>query len=130
MTREASRTADDLIGRAEELNGRMVILAEVEGADGDSLQMAADALKRRFQGVVFLAGSPAPDLVAFVSGVPPALAKTVPAGKLLAAAASAAGGKGGGRAEAARGAGRDPSRIPAAMEAAREFLATCPSLTS
>ena len=51
-----------------------------------------------------------------------AVAKGVHAGKLIKEAATAVGGGGGGRPEMAQAGGKDPEKIPQAMEAAHKAL--------
>jgi alanyl-tRNA synthetase len=128
LAREAAATAEDLLAGRDLCGDIPCIVAEVAGADGDRLQGIADALKGRFEGAVFLAGSPGPGQAAFVASVSPGFSKRVAAGRMVSTAASAAGGKGGGRPGAARGAGKDPSKIPVALEAARtEIMASAQS---
>jgi alanyl-tRNA synthetase len=54
--------------------------------------------------------------------VGPEHAKKIGAGKIIQTIAPHVGGKGGGRPEAARGAGKDPSGLPVALAAARQFI--------
>jgi len=54
--------------------------------------------------------------------VGPEHAKKIAAGKIIQTIAPHVGGKGGGRPEAARGAGKDPSGLDAALSAARQFI--------
>ena len=120
--RQAAATAAGLLEKSEILSATPSILAEIEGADGDQLQLIADAIKGKFAGVVFLAGSASPDSVALVASVSPEFCGKFPAGKLISTAAPLVGGKGGGKPESARGGGKNPAGIPAALSKARELL--------
>jgi alanyl-tRNA synthetase len=119
--REAASVAAGLTSKAETINGLPVIIADLGEADGDTVQSAADALKAKFPGVIVLGGV-AGGAVSLVAVVGPDHSKKVPAGKIIQTIAPHVGGKGGGRPEAARGAGKDPAGLPAALTAAREFL--------
>jgi alanyl-tRNA synthetase len=50
------------------------------------------------------------------------VAQKCPAGDVVRAAAQAAGGNGGGRPESAQGGGTDPSKLEAALAAARQLI--------
>jgi alanyl-tRNA synthetase len=52
----------------------------------------------------------------------PDVAQKCPAGDVVRAAAQAAGGNGGGRPESAQGGGTDPSKLEAALAAARQLI--------
>ena len=52
----------------------------------------------------------------------PALTAKVQAGKIISAIAPLVGGKGGGKPEAARGGGKDPTQLDAALAKAKELL--------
>jgi len=122
--REASATAAGLREAATAVAGVPCVVASQGNLPGDSVQAVADALKAGFDGVVFLASSPAPDQVVLVAVSGPSWSAKIPAGKLVAAAAPHVDGKGGGRPEAARGGGKNPAGIPAALEAIREAINT------
>jgi alanyl-tRNA synthetase len=119
--REAAGRAAELLAKQETIGGIPAVIAELPDADGDFLQAAADALKASFPGVIVLGGASGQS-VALVALAGPEHAKKAPAGKIIQAMAPLVGGKGGGRPEAARGAGKDPAGLPAALTAAREFL--------
>ena len=121
LQREAAQKATGLLASAETLNGTPVILQLVQGASGDELQGIADALKGRFDGVLFLFGT-LPDQVALVSNVGPSFVTKFQAGKLVQAVAGTLGGKGGGRPDNARGAGKDLSKVEAAFAQVRQLL--------
>ncbi|MEY2599402.1 MAG: alanine--tRNA ligase [Verrucomicrobiota bacterium] len=121
LQREASQRATSLLAGAETLGATPAIVQVVPGASGDDLQGIAEALKGRFEGVLFLFGT-APDQIPLVSSVSPGWVAKFQAGKLVQTAAAALGGKGGGRPENARGAGKDPARIETAMAQIKSTL--------
>ncbi len=94
---------------------------EVPDADGKLLQAVADALKSKFKGPIFLAGT-RDGSVALVAYIPAALTVKFQANKLIQEIAPVVGGKGGGRPESAQGAGKDASKINEALSKARELL--------
>jgi alanyl-tRNA synthetase len=120
--REAAGRAKDLLASAQIINGTPAIIANLGAADGDTLQTVADALKSHgFQGVTVLGGS-ANGAVALVAAVSPDFTAKVQAGKIISAIAPLVGGKGGGKPEGARGGGKDPTQLDAALAKAREML--------
>ncbi len=122
--KQAAATAANLVGLAQLIGGKHAIIERIEGATGDELQTIADALKAAaFKGVVFLAGTPAPDQVALLASVSSDLTSTIQAGKLIQNIAPVVGGKGGGRPDNARGAGKDAGKIADALMKVRELLA-------
>jgi alanyl-tRNA synthetase len=81
-----------------------------------------DALKSRFQGVIFLAAGHG-ETVSLAAAVDATLLARFNAGKLIQLAAPLVDGKGGGRPDFARGAGKAASKIPAALQAVEDLLA-------
>jgi alanyl-tRNA synthetase len=120
--REAAASAKDLLAKVETLNGTPFLAAHLGAVDGDYLQAVLDALKSSFDGVTLLAGS-ANNAVALAASVGPAHVSKIQAGKLLQTVAPIVGGKGGGKPDSARGGGKDTSKIPEALAAAKAFLA-------
>jgi alanyl-tRNA synthetase len=123
--REAAGRAKDLLARAETINGTPAIIANLGTADGDTLQTVADALKSHgFKGVVVVAGVSDPGhSVALVATVSPDFTSKVQAGKIIQTIAPLVGGKGGGKPEGARGGGKDPSQLDAALAKAKTLIA-------
>jgi alanyl-tRNA synthetase/REP element-mobilizing transposase RayT len=121
--REAAGRAKDLLTTAQPINGIPSIIANLGTADGDTLQTVADALKSHgFTGVTVLGGS-ANGAVALVAAVSPDFTAKAQAGKIIQTIAPLVGGKGGGKPDNARGGGKDPAELDAALEAARHLVA-------
>jgi alanyl-tRNA synthetase len=119
--REASASAKDLVSKSEPLNGIPFLSAHLGAVDGDYLQAVLDALKSSFDGVVVLAGS-ANNAVALAASVSPAHVPKIQAGKIIQTIAPIVGGKGGGKPDSARGGGKDTTKIPEALAAAKSLL--------
>ena len=120
--REAAGRAKDLLAKVETINGTPAIIANLGTADGDTLQTVADALKGQFAGVVVLGGSAGPS-VSLVASVSSEYTAKVQAGKIISAIAPLVGGKGGGKPDNARGGGKDPAHLDAALAHAKTLLA-------
>ncbi len=114
----AAKIANEL---AQSHAGNNFCVAEVPDADGKLLQGVVDALKSKFKGPIFLAGTHDAS-VALVAYVPNELSSKFQANKLIQQIAPIVGGKGGGRPESAQGAGKDASKINEALSKARELL--------
>ena len=120
--REAAARAKDLAASAETINGIPFLAADLGAVDGDHLQAVADALKSGFGGVIVLAGT-ASGSVSLLAAVGPEWVSKVQAGKIIQAIAPLVGGKGGGKPDAARGGGKDPAKVAAALAHARLMIA-------
>jgi alanyl-tRNA synthetase len=114
----AAQTANEL---ARTHAGKSYCAAEVPDADGKLLQGVVDALKSKFKGPIFLAGTRDAS-VALVAYVPSALTAKLQANKLIQQIAPIVGGKGGGRPESAQGAGKDAGKVDMALAKAKELL--------
>jgi alanyl-tRNA synthetase len=99
------------------------LVTKLENADAKLLQAVADALKSKFKGPIFLAGS-TDGRVALLATVPKEMTAKVQANKLIQQVAPILGGKGGGRPESAQGSGTDSSKIDQALEKAKEILSS------
>ena len=120
-SREASARAKSLSASAETVVGIPFLAADLGAVDADYLQSVADALKSGFAGVVVLAGN-TNGSVSLLAAVGPEWVSKVQAGKIIQAIAPIVGGKGGGKPDAARGGGKDPSKVTEALAHARSLL--------
>ena len=120
-SKEAAAQAKDLAAKAESLGGIPFLSANLSAVDGDHLQAVLDALKSNFEGVTVLAGS-ANNAVSLAASVSPAFTSKIQAGKIIQTIAPLVGGKGGGKPDMARGGGKDTSKIPEALAAAKTLL--------
>jgi alanyl-tRNA synthetase len=116
-----SRAAQIAIELAQSLAGKNFCVAQVKNGDGKLLQAVVDALKSKFNGPIFLVGA-TNESVALIASVPKEMTARLQANKLIQQIAPIVGGKGGGRPESAQGAGKDPSKIEAALAKARDLL--------
>jgi alanyl-tRNA synthetase len=121
LQRNASNAASELLERAQTVNGIPCITHNLGDANPDFLQATADALKGRFKGVVVLGGG-GNGAVTLLATVSPEFTKQVQAGKIIQAIAPIVGGKGGGRPDAARGGGKDASKLDEALAKAKSLL--------
>jgi alanyl-tRNA synthetase len=106
-----------LLEQAVLIGGVKVLVAELPGADADSLKSAAETLLQKLgEGAVFLGGSPEAEKVGFVAAFSPAVVKQgLQAGKVVGAVAKICGGGGGGRPNFAQAGGRDESKLAEAL---------------
>jgi len=113
-----------LINQAEAVGSFKILVAELPGADADSLKTAAEKLLQQLgEGAVVLGSAPEADKVALVVAFSPAVnQKGLQAGKFVGAIAKLCGGGGGGRPNLAQAGGRDPSKLPEALAAAKTQL--------
>jgi alanyl-tRNA synthetase len=108
-------------GAAVEVAGVKVLVATADGADPKSLPDLADRLKGQLgnDAVVVLGVAGDGKVSLIVSCTPAAVERGLKAGDLVKLAAGVVGGGGGGRPTMAQAGGRDPSKLPDALAAAR-----------
>lgn len=112
-----------LLSRAQNISGVEVLIEALPNQDAGSLRENAEHLKDRLGQAVVLLASENQGKVFFVCFVnKELLPRSLHAGDIVGAAARAAGGKGGGRPDMAQAGGKDPSKIPEALEAARTLV--------
>jgi alanyl-tRNA synthetase len=114
---------DGLIADAAEIDGARVVVTAVDVPDGRALLDIADRLKAKLGDAAIVlasAGDERVDLVAMVSQS--LVSRGVRAGDIVKVAAAEVGGGGGGRDTLARAGGRDVTKLPDAMRAAREAI--------
>jgi alanyl-tRNA synthetase len=122
---DAAPNLDELLSGATDMDGARVLVASVEAADGKALLSLADRLKAKLGDAAIVLGSPGEDRVDLVASVAQSLvSRGVRAGEIVKVAAEAVGGGGGGRDTLARAGGRNPGKLPEALDAAREAIET------
>jgi len=128
-TDPGSKTSvDELLAGAREAGGAVVVLAALERTPPDQMRVLIDGLRRkRDAGLAALLISSDEGKVQLVAGVTKDLvARGLHAGNWLKQVAPVVGGGGGGRPDLAQAGGKDPKKIPDALEAAwtavREML--------
>ncbi len=105
-----------------------VVVGEVAATDRDTLLAALDAVKgaRGEAGCLLACRPPDTGKVIIAARVPDALiARGLKAGDWVKIAAQACGGGGGGRPDSAQAGGKDPSKLPNAIEAATAHAKEC-----
>jgi alanyl-tRNA synthetase len=118
--KEAAGRAKELLAKADTSGSVPAIIANISGADGDTLQTIVDSLKGQFKGAVVLGGA-ANGAVALVASVSPEFTAKLQAGKIIQSIAPIVGGKGGGKPDNARGGGKDVAKLDEALAKAREL---------
>jgi alanyl-tRNA synthetase len=117
-------TADSLLALAEEVDGIRVIVAEAAGADANLMRSLVDQLRKAASPcAVLLASREAEDKVTLVAGLSRELVERgASAGNWVREVAPVLGGGGGGRADMAQAGGRDPDKMPEALNLARQTI--------
>ena len=107
--------------QSEEVRGTPLVVASVEGLEGNALRELMDQVRTRHRSaVIVLASTVAPDKVAALVSVSADLPQD--AGALFKAMLPALNGRGGGKKDLAQGGGSNPAGLPAAFEALRNAL--------
>ncbi len=116
--------SDQLLTTAESVGDYKILVAQMEDVDPESLKTVAERLVQKLDnGAVVLGSVPEAGKVSLVAAFSPAVNKKgLQAGKFIGEMAKLCGGGGGGRPNLAQAGGRDPSKLPAALESARTQL--------
>ena len=107
--------------QVEQVNGATLVIAQVEGLEGNALRELMDQVRtRHHSAVILLASTVAPDKVAALVSVSADLAYD--AGALFRAMLPALNGRGGGKKDLAQGGGSNPAGLPEALAAVKAAL--------
>ncbi|MGE0058261.1 MAG: DHHA1 domain-containing protein, partial [Dehalococcoidia bacterium] len=115
----SSDASDDNVTRIGET---AVIVRRVDVTSADGLRSVGDVLKQKYGSAVILLASTVNGAPQFLAMSTPDVSVKIPAGSIVSTAAKLAGGGGGGRPDIAQGAGKDASKIDAALEAGRKLI--------
>ena len=116
--------SDALLSEAQAIGAVKVLVAQLEGVDADALKVVAERLLQKLgEGAVVLGSASEPNKVSLVAAFSPTVnQKGLQAGKFIGTIAKICGGGGGGRPNFAQAGGRDASKLPEAIAAARKQL--------
>ena len=115
---------DDLLAAATAIGDTKVVTAALAGATPDELRQLIDVLRRKTPArLAVLLATAADGKVHLAAGLTPDLvAAGLSAGNWIKEVAPVVGGGGGGKPDLAQAGGKDPEKIPAALERGLEFL--------
>ncbi|XZE54496.1 alanine--tRNA ligase [Planctomycetaceae bacterium SH139] len=125
LTAGGELTASEMLAEAEAVGPALLIVRSVAGANANLLRQWIDQLRKKSdQPVAVLLATPSgDDKVTLVAGLSKTLVQSgIKAGDWVGAAASLVGGGGGGRPDLAQAGGKQPEKLPAALEAAAENM--------
>jgi alanyl-tRNA synthetase len=112
-----------LVATAHEVGDAKVLVQELPAPDMDALLTAVDQVKAKLDNAAILFGARTNGKSQFVASVAPSLVQRgVRAGDIVRVAAEVTGGGGGGRDTLARAGGRDPDKLPEALDAGRRAI--------
>ncbi|WP_211941982.1 alanine--tRNA ligase [Cylindrospermopsis raciborskii] len=116
--------SDSLLQTAQVVGEHKIIVAQMTDIDPESLKDAAERLLQKIlNGAVVLASIPEPGKVSIVAAFSSDVnEKGLQAGKFVGNIAKLCGGGGGGKPNLAQAGGRDASKLPQALESAKDNL--------
>jgi alanyl-tRNA synthetase len=121
---DAVKVAADMLAEAGPIAGGKLIVGQIPGATDEQLRSAIDSLRKKSPTHAILLAAGVDQKVTFVAAVSDdVIAKGLKAGDWVKQVAAITGGGGGGRPQMAQGSGKDPSKIPAALDLARTLAA-------
>lgn len=124
LRRELAKTQfDQLVTQLEDLSGVPAMIAQLEDVPMDTLREMSDWFRNKVKDGVMVLGSivdQKPQLMVAVTG--DLSKKGLHAGNIVKAAAAVVGGGGGGRPDLAQAGGKDPAKLPQALDKAREII--------
>jgi alanyl-tRNA synthetase len=117
-------SAEDLLAGASPFGEAKVVVHALEGVSPDDMRQLIDVLRRKTgAGLAVLLATVAEGKVHLAAGLTPDLIERgLHAGQWLKDVAAVVGGGGGGRPDLAQAGGKNPERIPAALEKAIESI--------
>jgi alanyl-tRNA synthetase len=115
--------ADKLLAGAVEQNGAKIIVGEMPAGPEEQLRQQVDRLRQKASSAVVVIGWSEDSRVQLIAAVTEDLVKKgVHAGKLVGQVAKVVGGGGGGKPTMAQAGGKEPAKLPEALELARRLV--------
>ncbi|OYU45619.1 MAG: alanine--tRNA ligase [Burkholderiales bacterium PBB4] len=118
----ASAQGDELVGKAMDLGGVKLLVAQLEGADTKTLRESMDKLKDKLKTAVIVLAAVEGVKVQIAVGVTPETTAKVKAGELVNFVAGQVGGKGGGKADMAMAGGTEPAKLADALASVQAWV--------
>lgn len=116
-TESAGTSVEDLIAAASDVSGVRIVAREIEGASVDELRHQIDLLRRKASPIAILLGARSDGKVQLIAALSRELVEQgLDAVRWVKDSAKLVGGGGGGRADMAQAGGKDPSKLPEALE--------------
>jgi alanyl-tRNA synthetase len=124
LAKSGQLSADALLERAEEVGGVKTVIAETPGANPNLMRQWIDQLRKKASPIaVLLAARQADDKALVVAGVSHELiTRGADAGRWAGETAKVMGGGGGGKPDMAQAGGKDATKLPEALDRAREVI--------
>ncbi len=119
----ASSQGDELLAQAVDVNGIKVLAARLEGADPKTLRDTMDKLKDKLKTAAIVLAAVDGNKVQIAAGVTADSIAKLKAGDLVNFVAQQVGGKGGGKPDMAMAGGTDASKLGAALESVKDWVA-------
>ena len=113
---------DEIIRDAAQVNGHRMVVSALPESDMNALRAAADIFRKKVTSGVLVLGSEQAGRVSLVAAVTKNLTDRVSATSIINSIAPIVGGGGGGRPDMAQAGGKDPSKLPEALEKAKEIV--------
>jgi alanyl-tRNA synthetase len=113
-----------LLESAEQMVGVTVVVSELPGVEANLMRQLIDQVRAKAApSAVLLASRQGDDKVTLVAGISKELqARKLSAGDWIRPVAAAVGGGGGGRPDMAQAGGKNPARLPEALQIAKETI--------
>jgi len=118
----ASNQGEDLLSKAQEINGINVLAARLDGVEPKSLRDTVDQLKNKLGSAAVVLATVVDGKVSLVAGVSKDQTSRVKAGDLVNVVAQQVGGKGGGRPDMAMAGGNNPETLDEALTSVPEWI--------
>lgn len=120
----AKYSFDEMIDNIETLNGKKALIAQLDGIPSDTMREMADWFRNKVkeQGVLVLGSDIGGKPMLLVVLTDDLVKSGLKAGDIIKPVAAIIGGGGGGRPNMAQAGGKDSSKLPQALDKARELL--------
>jgi alanyl-tRNA synthetase len=117
-------SGDRLLESAEKMGGVTVVVTELPGVDSNLMRQLIDQVRAKASpAAVLLAARHGEDKVTLVAGISKDLqSRKLSAGEWIRPVATAVGGGGGGRPDLAQAGGKEPAKLPEALQIAKATI--------